>query len=129
MSASELGTVLRLEKSSVSRMLHKLVLVGDIVEQMDEGDGRAKRLFLTESGQARARSIHAFGRRQVATALARLEPGQDNTVLEGLQLYTNAFVAETERTSAPKFKIVQGYKFDETHLWTFSGLLPARHSL
>lgn len=110
MSGGELGTILRLEKSSVSRMLQKLILAGDIVEKTDDGDGRAKQLFLTEAGHARVRAIHAFGRGQVSTALARLQPGQEQVVLDGLRLYANAFVSDAAQAVAPRFRIVRGYQ-------------------
>ncbi|MBB5390656.1 MULTISPECIES: helix-turn-helix domain-containing GNAT family N-acetyltransferase [unclassified Herbaspirillum] len=110
MSAGELGAMLRLEKSSVSRMLHKLIAAGDIVEAVDEADARAKKLYLTAAGQARARAIHAFGRRQVNTALARLGPGEDQLVLDGLRLYAGAFADDAGSPSAPPCKIVRGYQ-------------------
>lgn len=110
MSASDLAAILRLEKSSVSRMLQKLILSGDVIERADEADARAKRLYLSDAGQTRVRAIHAFGRRQVTGALARLAPGQDRQVLDGLRLYAHAFVEGKQRRNEPRFKIVRGYQ-------------------
>lgn len=109
-SANELGARLRLEKSSVSRLLHKLIQAGDVMEKVDENDGRAKRLFLTEGGQHRVGEIHAFGKRQVTTALARLGPGQDQRVLDGLRLYAGAFSDESPAAPDLPFEIKRGYQ-------------------
>ncbi len=91
-TARDLGIRLRLEKSSVSRMLRKLVLSGDIGETIAEHDARVKILFLTPAGKKRVAGIHAFARAQVIDALGRLERGQDRIVLEGMRLYAAALV-------------------------------------
>ncbi len=111
-TARDLGVLLHLEKSSVSRMLRKLVAGGDVVEQAAE-DGRVKALALTEAGQRRVAAIHAFARAQVSEALARLQPGQDRVVLAGLQLYAEALGAAVPVPSMlgpPAVEIVAGYR-------------------
>ncbi|MFC3179387.1 bifunctional helix-turn-helix transcriptional regulator/GNAT family N-acetyltransferase [Cypionkella sinensis] len=105
-SARDLGLLLHLEKSSVSRMLRKLITSGEVVEQ-STADGRLKRLALTEAGQKRLAAIHAFARAQVAEALARLQPGQDRVVLAGLQLYAKALGANA---APPAVEIAEGYR-------------------
>lgn len=100
-TARELGASLRLEKSSVSRMLRKLVESGDVREQAQEGDGRVKRLSLTAAGRRRVAAIHGFARAQVVGALQRLAPGQDRTVLEGMRLYAQALGADAGAGQAP----------------------------
>ena len=110
-TARDLGARLRLEKSSVSRMLQKLVDSGDIAEAVGEEDGRVKMLSLTTLGKRRVTAIHAFARTQVADALGRLKPGQELTVLEGLRLYTNALgqqAAEQDVTSG--IEVISGYR-------------------
>ncbi len=106
-TARDLGLRLHLEKSSVSRMLRKLIAGGDVVEQSAE-DGRVKILALTEAGQRRVAAIHAFARAQVSAALARMRPGQDRVVLEGLQLYAGALGAPVP--APPAVEIVAGYR-------------------
>lgn len=111
-TARDLGSRLHLEKSSVSRMLRKLVAGGDVVEQAG-GDGRVKVLALTEAGQRRVAAIHAFARAQVSAALARLQPGQERVVLEGLQLYAEALGAPVPVPlvpTPPVVEIVAGYR-------------------
>jgi DNA-binding MarR family transcriptional regulator/GNAT superfamily N-acetyltransferase len=93
LTASELSELLCLEKSSVSRMLRKLVKGGDVKEQPGEADGRTKTLHLTEKGQAVEAGIHHFARRQVAEALRHLRPEQRRIVLDGLRLYAGALRA------------------------------------
>jgi DNA-binding MarR family transcriptional regulator/GNAT superfamily N-acetyltransferase len=105
-SARELGGLLRLEKSSVSRMLRKLVVSGDVMETPGE-DARSKTLSLSLAGRTRVAAIHAFARAQVAGALERLPPERHGTVLEGLSLYADALAAKPEATRA---EILAGYR-------------------
>ena len=107
-TARALGARLRLEKSSVSRMLRKLVGSGDVEEAADI-DGRVKRLSLTAEGRAQVAAIHAFARKQVADALTRLGPGEDRAVLEGLRLYTGALGGEVE-DGGLAIEIAEGYR-------------------
>ena len=109
-TARNLGRLLHLEKSSVSRMLRKLVAGGDVVEHFAE-DGRVKILALTEAGQRQVAAIHAFVRAQVSEALVRLQPGQERAVLEGLRLYAEALGAPAPPMAAPPaVEIVAGYR-------------------
>lgn len=110
-TARDLGARLSLKKSSVSRMLRKLVLAGDVQEEAGQEDGRVKRLSLTPAGHRRVAAIHAFARTQVAEALGRLQPGQDRAVLEGLRLYTGALASQAEdRPTVAPIEIVGGYQ-------------------
>jgi DNA-binding MarR family transcriptional regulator/GNAT superfamily N-acetyltransferase len=110
-TARELGQILRLEKSSISRMLGKLVFSGDIVEEPGEEDGRIKKLFLSAMGRRRVTTIHAFARTQVAGALGRLAPEQRDIVLEGLRLYAGSLAANADDgKAAPPARIVTGYR-------------------
>ena len=108
-TARDLGGLLRLEKSSVSRMLRKLVASGDVAETAGEADGRLKILSLTAEGRARVGAIHAFARRQVAGAVACLGEGEDRAVLQGLRLYSMALGGRSEE-GGPAPEIVAGYR-------------------
>ncbi|GGD99801.1 MarR family transcriptional regulator [Aureimonas endophytica] len=111
LTARHLAEALRLEKSSVSRLLDKLVRAGDLREEVDATDSRAKKLFLSKSGQARTAAIHAHARRQVAGALTNLAPGQDRTVMEGLRLYAGALAGRRDgRDAAKAIRIARGYR-------------------
>ncbi|MEE4450534.1 helix-turn-helix domain-containing GNAT family N-acetyltransferase [Novosphingobium resinovorum] len=109
-TARDLGDILRLEKSSVSRMLHKLALSGDIIETPDEKDGRIRKLSLSEAGQKRVMEIHAFAHAQVARALGRLAPEQRDIVLDGLHLYAGCLAATADDGAAMPPRIVTGYR-------------------
>lgn len=108
-TARDLGKLLRLEKSSVSRMLRKLVLSGEILEKTDGQDNRIKLLFLTDKGQKRVGAIHAFANRQVSGALTQLTPADASTILAGLRLYADALGDRGDATT-PAIDIVSGYR-------------------
>ncbi|MDO5895621.1 bifunctional helix-turn-helix transcriptional regulator/GNAT family N-acetyltransferase [Agrobacterium sp. Azo12] len=110
MTARDLAAILRLEKSSVSRMLRKLVEAGDVREAAGEEDTRTKRLSLTPAGQQRVASIHAFARAQVSSALGRLHQGQHETVLEGMRLYADALLPRDQKPQSSPVEIVTGYR-------------------
>ena len=109
LTAAALCDRLSLDKSSVSRLLRKLVLSGDIGEMPDAADARIKRLTLTEKGAHRVRAIHDFARGQVAGALHRLQPQHHRTVLDGLSLYAEALAPKTGEAAAP-VEILSGYR-------------------
>lgn len=65
LTAGELVELLGLEKSSVSRMVRKLIEAGEIEEFANADDARSKVLRLTVQGTNTLREIEAFARRQV----------------------------------------------------------------
>jgi len=109
-TARRLGDVLRLEKSSISRMLQKLVLSGDVLEQVDTNDSRSKRLTLSAAGQQRVAAIHAFATKQVVEALDRLGPGEEQVVAAGLRLYADALASRADHGARPEIRIARGYR-------------------
>ncbi len=90
MNSGELGDFLRLEKSSVSRMVRKLIACGELRETADELDARSKLLSLTAKGRRTLAALHTFGRQQVSGALAALTEAEQRTVREGMMLYARA---------------------------------------
>ena len=100
MTAGQLAAVLHLEKSSVSRMVRKLIARGELKETPDAGDARAKPLALTPRGRRTLTALHDFGRRQVAGALAQLSQAEQRTVREGLVLYARALRASASTGSS-----------------------------
>ncbi len=102
-TARDLVQRLHLKKSSVSRMLRKLVVSGDVRQAAHDANGRIKTLSLTAAGRKRVAAIHAFARAQVRDALGCLKPGQERLVLEGMRLYANALNAQADaRSAAPR---------------------------
>jgi DNA-binding MarR family transcriptional regulator len=93
MTSGQLAEYLHLEKSSVSRMVRKLVASGELKETSDNADARVKPLALTPKGRRTLAALHAFGRRQVGGALAQLSEADRRTVRDGLTLYARALRA------------------------------------
>jgi DNA-binding MarR family transcriptional regulator len=104
LTSGELADFLRLDKSSVSRMVRKLVDSGELRETPDEADARSKVLSLTARGRRTLATLHAFGRRQVTGALEGLSEAEQRTVREGMMLYARALrqsrAEEEERSAA-----------------------------
>lgn len=96
MTAMQLAEFLHLEKSSVSRMVRKLIEAGELRETVDPQDSRSKPLSLTAKGRRTLASLHDFGRRQVSGALAHLSEAERRKVGEGLMLYARALKADRQ---------------------------------
>lgn len=109
-TARELGVRLHLEKSSVSRLLRKLVDAGDLHEGEDKNDARLKLLSLTAAGRERVAAIHRFARDQVASALVQLTPDEARTVGEGLHLYAGALTGAVTRAKTGGVRVEEGYR-------------------
>lgn len=93
MTAMQLSEVLHLEKSSISRLVRKLIESGELKETVDPDDARVKPLSLTQKGRRTLAALHEFGRHQVTGALASLSKAEQRTVREGLMLYARALKA------------------------------------
>lgn len=113
MTAGRLAEVLGLDKSSVSRMLRKLIGAGEIEERRSAADGRAKLLGLTEKGRTTLNAIHAYGRSQVVSALDCLGTEDRQMVAQGLAAYARALHARRLGGAsglADTIEIEQGYR-------------------
>lgn len=111
LTAAELVMLLGLEKSSVSRMVRKLVEAGELEEFANEDDARSKKLRLTTRGQKTLRDIETFARRQVGEAISDLSSEQQQAVSRGLDQYAAAL--QTQRTGARQprhYRIAHGYR-------------------
>ena len=93
MTSGQLAELLHLEKSSVSRMVRKLIECGELKETSDADDARIKPLSLTPKGRRTLAALHEFGRRQVSSALARLPEAERRLVRQGLTIYARALAA------------------------------------
>lgn len=111
MAAAQLVQILGLEKSSVSRMLSRLLAAGELQEIQSSEDARVKQLKLTEKGIETVSRINAYGSMRVIKALENLDATQQKIVAQGLSAYAHAL--ETCRSidpAAPKqIEIVTGY--------------------
>lgn len=93
LTAAQLVQILGLEKSSVSRMVAKLIQAGEVAESAGDDDARTKQLSLTEQGTRSVEAIHAYGQMQVTTALTPLNTQQQLTIAQGLDAYAKALTA------------------------------------
>jgi DNA-binding MarR family transcriptional regulator len=100
LTSVQLAEFLNLEKSSVSRLVRKLIESGEVKEMSDADDARLKPLSLTAKGRRTLAALHDFGRRQVSGALSRLTDAERRTVREGLMLYAAAL--NVDRTARAK---------------------------
>ena len=89
-TANQLGQTLLLEKSSVSRMLARLIERGLVAESVNDVDGRSKILSLTEQGRALFADIEHYANHQVGQALRTLNGDLRAQVVTGLSAYADA---------------------------------------
>lgn len=90
MTSLQLAELLHLEKSSVSRMIRKLIENDELRETTDVRDARFKLLSLTTKGKRTLAAINEFGQRQVADALGQLTEAEQRIVRDGLTIYARA---------------------------------------
>ncbi|WP_324028536.1 GNAT family N-acetyltransferase [Pantoea sp. JZ2] len=112
-TASQLVETLGLEKSSVSRLLTKLVEAGELDEAPSAYDGRTKYLRLTDKGIKTVGAINQYADERVAAALRKLDPARQHTVSLGLSSYARALKACRENTELDEHShvsIVTGYQ-------------------
>jgi DNA-binding MarR family transcriptional regulator len=98
MTAAQLVQILGLEKSSVSRMVSRLLAAGELQEKPDGADARFKRLELTQQGGVTVRRINEYGSMRVVDALMHLDAGQQQNVALGLTVRAGA--GEMPRSTA-----------------------------
>lgn len=108
LTPAALAALLGLEKSSISRLLHKLVTTGELRQAASAQDGRSKLISLTDKGRRTLKGIHAVARQQVDEALRPLTPEQRQTVADGLACYAQAL--EGRPTSPRPPTIEKGYR-------------------
>ncbi|MGN6525840.1 MAG: MarR family winged helix-turn-helix transcriptional regulator [Burkholderiaceae bacterium] len=108
MAAAEIAQLLALDKSSVSRLLRKLVDAGELREAVDGTDARVKRLSLTARGRRTLAAIEAHARRQVVEALGRMPPEAQRQAADGLAAYAGALAGEAPPSR--EVEIVRGWR-------------------
>lgn len=113
-SAKDLGNLLRLDKSNTSRQVAKLEAAGLVRRTTASGDARTSQLQLTEAGQRLRRKIDRYATDQVSSALRRIVPADQETLVRSLALYADALAqdnrAKGSAPPAPTGQIVEGYR-------------------
>jgi DNA-binding MarR family transcriptional regulator len=86
----DLARRLRLEKSTVSRLVAQLAQRGWVERERDAADGRATLLRLTPTGQAAAGQLAAARTATFARVLDAIPPQERDNVLHALHVLTEA---------------------------------------
>jgi DNA-binding MarR family transcriptional regulator len=107
LTSADLSDILHLEKSSVSRLVRKLIDCGELKETVDADDARIKQLSLTPKGRRTLSALHDFGRRQVSSALERLSEAERSIVRKGLMVYARALQANRDEDAELKLRYSQ----------------------
>ena len=110
-NASDLGSLLHLEKSSVSRLVQKLENNGLIEVGPDPGDKRCRLLSLTQSGQDLLGEVEGFARRQLRSALDVLSASEVSHIESGLILFAKALSTKGKCATrfVPEVGMQEGY--------------------
>ena len=112
MTALQLAQILCLEKSSVSRMLGKLIDAGEIKEIQATHDGRSKLLQLTDKGRNTAKKINEYAEMRVIQTIGNLEQSKQKQIAQGISSYADALVAcrNSPISASKNIEIVSGYR-------------------
>lgn len=109
-NASDLADMLHLEKSTVSRLVQKLLKDGLIKGEANSADRRSRQLGLTEDGKALLKTLEDFGRQQMRSAFEDLAKGDLTIVETGLTLFAKALRGqETSTPGSSAVEIREGY--------------------
>ncbi|MBP2603518.1 bifunctional helix-turn-helix transcriptional regulator/GNAT family N-acetyltransferase [Acinetobacter calcoaceticus] len=113
LTAVQLGQILGLEKSSISRMLVKLIKTGEITEEQDKNDARLKVLKLTAKGVDTVRKINNYGEMRVVQAIEKLNSSKQFVIAQGLTTYAESLVScrdNKDLIDNNNVEIVSGYR-------------------
>jgi DNA-binding MarR family transcriptional regulator len=94
-SQGELAALLRLERSTVSRLVQQLERRGWVDRDRDPGDGRARLLSLTEDGRRVADDITMAREAKFAALVEAIPPDERDAVLRALDVLIGAMNGET----------------------------------
>ncbi|MBS2017965.1 MAG: bifunctional helix-turn-helix transcriptional regulator/GNAT family N-acetyltransferase [Deltaproteobacteria bacterium] len=94
---SELPGLLRLDKSTTSRVVAELARRKWIRARASEGDARVRILALTPAGREKVALVHREANARVEQALASLAESERQTVLSGMELYARALERSRRR--------------------------------
>lgn len=111
-NARDLGALLHLEKSSVSRLIQKLENDGLVEVEPDPSDKRSRVLRLTQDGQNLLGEVEGFARRQLRSALDALSATDVSKIETGLTLFAKSLSAQDEREpgAASEVEVQDGYR-------------------
>ncbi|WP_085906839.1 bifunctional helix-turn-helix transcriptional regulator/GNAT family N-acetyltransferase [Kiloniella majae] len=115
--ARDLSDILLLEKSTISRLVKKLITRGELYESPSPTDIRKKIIQLTPQGKNTVQQITKFAEQQVIAALTTLPQSTRTEIAQGLHKYSKALKnCRLESDQKPGLQkedpveIVQGHK-------------------
>ncbi|BEU27376.1 helix-turn-helix domain-containing GNAT family N-acetyltransferase [Paraburkholderia sp. 22B1P] len=113
--ARDLAHLLRLDKSNASRQVAKLEAAGLIERTASSDDARSSELYLTKAGQQLRKKIDKFATDQVSSALRKLAPSDQQSLVRALSLYASALeqdndAKEPQHAAVSGPQIVEGYQ-------------------
>jgi putative acetyltransferase len=96
---SDLPALLRLDKSTTSRIVAELVGRRWVRARVSDDDARARVLALTPKGRAKVQLVHREANARVEQALAMLGDDDRRVALRGMELYSRALERSRRRAS------------------------------
>ena len=96
---SELPALLRLDKSTTSRIVAELESRGWVKARSAPEDARMRLLALTHAGRAKVAYVHREANARVTRALQTLSEAERKTVLDGMQIYARALERSRRRSA------------------------------
>ncbi|WP_417710281.1 bifunctional helix-turn-helix transcriptional regulator/GNAT family N-acetyltransferase [Roseibium aggregatum] len=111
-TAKEISARLKLEKSTISRLLKSLEARGDITQTRSDSDGRSFGLTLTEAGKATFSKIDSYGEALARRALDKINGEKAQEICDAMSAYAEALAAPHEAAAdyQPQFTIAEGYQ-------------------
>ncbi|MDB4934504.1 MAG: acetyltransferase, family [Labilithrix sp.] len=96
---SELPSLLRLDKSTTSRIVAELAGRRWVRARASDADGRARTLSLTSQGRGKVALVHREANARVEQALAMLGDEDRSVVVRGMEIYARALERSRRRTA------------------------------
>jgi putative acetyltransferase len=90
LTQSDLPSVLRLDKSTTSRIVSELVSRRWVTARASDDDARVRVLSLTATGRSKVGLVHREANARVEQALATLDDESRGVVVRGMELYARA---------------------------------------
>lgn len=95
LSQQDLGAALKLEKSSVTRLVQQLEQRGWVLRERDPRDSRLRLLRLTELGAQMTAKMHQHMHERHAELFNQLTPEEQSALIQGLTALRRAFEQST----------------------------------
>ena len=115
-NASDIASLLRLEKSTVSRLLKRLDQKGLVAATASKSDARLYTLKLSEDGWVKFHEIESYARGQVQVALNQVPSATIGVIANGLAAYANVL--------RPALRDEEGQEINPTKVVFRSGYQP-----